>query len=315
MIAIGFGPSLTTHRMSGDAAFDFTSGVLPPGATLTRASIGSRFDAGGVLRIESSDVARFDHNPATSILRGLLIEPEQTNEVLMSEDIGGASWTRLQSPEISGNVADAPTGVPTADSLSDANVDQYSGVSQTFAAVAARTVSLFIRKDTTGRTMRFTVVRGGPPLSDLALDTATGDVKLSGPGAISGAAHDCGAFWRLVLVNNVAYDSLVIFPAAGASASWTYSAGATGAAIVWGVQAERGARASSYIPTDTMTVTRAADVLTLDWGRFAVPDGPLPLRYLFDDGSSQDAMATVTDGLATVPTTLARPWLRRVERR
>ncbi|RIA37866.1 hypothetical protein DFR49_3755 [Hephaestia caeni] len=314
MIAIGFGPSLARSG-APRAGFDFTTGALPAGASLARASIGSRFDASGVLRIESSNVARFDHDPASSILRGLLIEPEQTNEVLMSEDIGDASWTKLQSPEISRNVADAPTGVPTGDTLRDTNIGQYSGVSQTFATIAARTVSLFVRKDTSGRAIRFTVLRGGPPLSDLALDTATGDVKLSGPGSVSGAAHDCGAFWRLVLVNNTAYDSLVIFPAAGASASWTYSAGATGSAVIWGVQAERGAHASSYIPTDTMTATRAADVLTLDWGRFAVPDGPLPLRYLFDDGSSQDGMATVTGGLATVPTTLARPWLRRVERR
>ncbi|MCM8729699.1 hypothetical protein ACFO8O_01770 [Hephaestia sp. GCM10023244] len=315
MIAIGFGPSLTTHRAPAKAAFDFTSGVLPAGATLTRASSASRFDAAGMLTTEPVDGVRFDHDPVTRALLGVLIEPERRNEALRSQDLAHTAWSKVSGLVVTSDTHIAPDGTTTADTLTDSSTAQYGSAAQTFGVATQRTASVFVRKDATGRSDRFAVLRGGPPLSDLSIDTATGELLRAGAGIVSGTVRDCGSFWRLVLVGGAAADRIEFYTAAGAGAAWPYAVTATGSTIVWGFQSEQGATATSYIPTDAAPATRAADVLTLDWGRFAIPDGPLPLRYLFDDGSSQDGTATVTGGLATVPTTLARPWLRRVERR
>ena len=63
-----------------------------------------------------------------------------------------------------------------------------------------------------------------------------------------------------------------------------------------------------------MRGTRAADTLVLDWRSRGVGDGTIGVRYGFDDGSTQDVAAVVAGGMATVPTTLARRWIRRVQK-
>lgn len=311
MLGFGFGPSLSL-RPPPRAGFDFGGGVLPPGARLTRASTGSRFDAAGVLRIEPADAARFDHDPATGALLGLLIEPERTNEALMSAALDNAVWTRFSGLTVESDAAPAPDGTSAADRFADSSASAFGYLTQNLAPAADRTISVFVAKDGVARTTRFAMFRGISATADLALDTKTGEFNLLGPA--QGTVRDCGAFWRAVFRCS-ACDQIRCFPAVGASATWQYAVNATGAVDAWGFQAEQGSSATSYIPTAAAAATRAADVLTLDWGRLGVADGPLPVRYTFDDGSAQEGEAIVTDGRASVPTTLARPWIRRIERR
>lgn len=62
--------------------FGFLNGVLPAGATLTRASDnGTYFDSALVLQTAAANVARFTYNPSTGALRGLLVEPARTNGI------------------------------------------------------------------------------------------------------------------------------------------------------------------------------------------------------------------------------------------
>ena len=63
---------------------DFTTGALPDGVSFTRAGSATYFDAAGVLQTALADVPRFDHNPVSGALRGLLIEESRTNQLLSS---------------------------------------------------------------------------------------------------------------------------------------------------------------------------------------------------------------------------------------
>ena len=64
-----------------DIGFIDGSGVLSPLLTFTRASAGTYFDAGGVMRTAASGAPRFDYDPVTHAVLGLLIEEQRTNGV------------------------------------------------------------------------------------------------------------------------------------------------------------------------------------------------------------------------------------------
>jgi hypothetical protein len=73
------------------SSFDFTAGTLPVGAALTRASIGWAFGSTGVLTSFAIDVPRFNYDPSTLALQGLLNEPAQINSNPNANAGGGTS--------------------------------------------------------------------------------------------------------------------------------------------------------------------------------------------------------------------------------
>ena len=93
MNALGFGTGFRLNRRGG-VGFDFSGGALPDGASLTRASAGTRCDAAGAIANAAIDVARFDYDPVSHAPRGLLVEPAASNLALNSQDWTQASWTR-----------------------------------------------------------------------------------------------------------------------------------------------------------------------------------------------------------------------------
>jgi hypothetical protein len=69
-------------------SFDFLSGVLPPEVTFTRASVGTYFDAAGVMQSAAANQPRFDYNPLTHEALGLLVEEARTNSNPNSTAVG-----------------------------------------------------------------------------------------------------------------------------------------------------------------------------------------------------------------------------------
>lgn len=73
--AEGFIPTFTA---------DFTSGTPVAGLTFTRASSATYFDSTGTLQTAGTNVPRYDYDPTTLLLRGLLLEDSRTNFLLNS---------------------------------------------------------------------------------------------------------------------------------------------------------------------------------------------------------------------------------------
>jgi hypothetical protein len=169
----GGGPSLSLDFM--------TPGVLDPRITFTRASTGTYFDAAGVMQTAAINTPRWDYDPATLQLRGLLIEEARTNLLLNSATLSTQSVT---------------------------------------VTAVAYTLSF----------------------------TGTGTITRSG--VSTGSLVGTGATQRV---------SVTFTPTAG-SLTCTVTGSVTNA------QLEAGAFATSYIPTTSAAVTRAADVASMPIG-------------------------------------------------
>lgn len=315
MGAFGFGPGFAIRRAAALApVFDFGGGVLPPGAMLTRASVGRRFDAAGALVSEPADTARFDHDPATGARRGLLIEGAASNLLPWSDrlDLFGES----SQCAVVADVGAAPDGSGGFDRLvPGVGSGVFPYVADTRVpkdAATTYTLSAFVRRET----LRWMLLSGGlyGDARFAWFDLQAGAVGTVGGGA-SGAAIariDAATFRIAVTFTGTTSPYCLLAPVkADATFGADYAAGDTAGA--WGAMLEVGARASSPIATAGGAATRAADVLTLDWGGRGVADGTITVRYGFDDGSSEDATTTVAGGRATVPVGLARCWLRRAQ--
>lgn len=294
-------------------SLDFTGGTLPAGTTFTRASSGTRFNAAGVLVSETTDVARFDYSPSSvGTLLGLLVEPAATNLFKYSEALG--SWDGPSNVTIGANAVAAPDGATTADKLAEtaASGDHRILHSDTAAPNGPVTASVFLKA--AERTFAlvqisdFATAGTETPinLSNGAKGTSTAAGAWSAPSAVTQeigggyyrASHTAtkGAGTQAVPIIFTATDILGTTNYAGAAGSGLY---------VWGMQVETGSVATSYIPTNGSTTTRAADSLS-----FTVPAGVSTLRYTFDDLSTQDVV--VAPGAYTVPTTLNRARIRGI---
>jgi hypothetical protein len=75
-------------------ALDFlTPGTLDPRITFTRASTATYFNSAGVMQSAAINTPRWDYDPATLQLRGLLLEDQRTNLLLNSATLGTQSVT------------------------------------------------------------------------------------------------------------------------------------------------------------------------------------------------------------------------------
>ena len=275
--AIGFAlaPGRGGRRVRG---YDFGGATLPPGANLSRASAGSRLSGPGAIETIGANVARFDRWPAT----GLIVEPAATNLAPASASIAGRwtgdrSGTGATDPLITPAADTAPDG-GTADRIAFQRGTGFARISTSIGPVAAGapfTFSLWIKGDEAG------------PGPAMRLDGTTG------------AALDLVPGWRRFTMSSVGSGGLVSCQLI----LWGAVPGspAVVSLLAWGAQLELGGTATSIIPTSGAPATRAADVLTLDWARHRVPDGPQAFRYDLAGGSTVTVSATVAGGFATMP--------------
>jgi len=191
-----------------------TPGTLNPAITFTRASTGTYFDSAGVMQTAAVNAPRWDYDPVTLQLRGLLIEEARTNLLLNSATLSTQSVT---------------------------------------VTAVAYTLSFY----------------------------GTGTVTKSG--TATGALVGTGAAQRV---------SQTFTPTAG---SLTLTVTGT----VSNAQIETGAFATSYIPTTSSSVTRAADVCSMpisSWYNATAGSLVAEVMYGGVTGSSFPSLISLDDG-------------------
>jgi hypothetical protein len=227
----------------------------------------TRVNSSGLIEGVNANIPRLDYLGSTC--PKLLLEPQRTNLILQSQDISSASWTKGNSPTINTNVAVAPDGTSTSDSILQSDATLVRNVNQFFTVTANSTCtfSLFVKKETSKTNfgaMSITFNGGTSKKADVSFDEVNGTMAIITGSTLTPILkiEDYASYWRfqITATDNGSNTTVVgiIYPAI--STNGTVLALCAGSArTVWGAQLEVGSFATSYIPTTTASVTRNAD--------------------------------------------------------
>ncbi len=256
----GSGGTLPRLRLRGDDAVSDSASLHVWGAQLEpSASLGSYVptttSAVGALR-------RGD--------RGVLIEGSRTNLCLQSQTLDDATWQKARC-SIVANQYTAPDGTLTGDQLVEDTTSNSHPVFQTIASLANATAYTFsIYLLAVGRTS------ANIAFSNTAFSTGCNvTFTLSGAGTATPAGvisstatiTAVGGGWYRCTVTATSISAgsgdFYVQPFNGAN---SYLGNGLPAIGIWGAQLEAASFPSSYIPTTSASVTRAADVLSYTAG-------------------------------------------------
>ena len=239
--------------------------------TFTRASSGTFVGSDGLLKTATTNEPRFDHNPTTGESLGLLVEEARTNLFLQSNQFD-TTWTNTSSSETAAS-GTAPDGTNTAwelkDTLDIIATSHIISQSISFVSGTTYTVSVWMKAGT--------LSQGGLTLPSTAFGTvianrvnlSTGAVLASSAGLTTSVTAFPNDWYRITATATAtatANASLQIRPMNGGI---SYIGTGTGTILIWGAQMEAAAFPTSYIPTTSATVTRAADVASITGSNFS----------------------------------------------
>jgi len=224
---------------------------------------------------------RFDYNPITLAPRGLLIEEQQTNLIIRSEEFDNSTWAK-DFITATANSATAPNGTTTADKLiPDAAADLTSigqgttRIGATYSASTTHTFSVFAKEAEFDRIQLFFSEGTGTgnraqveySLVDGSVVTAAAVVgTFTSP---SSTSTSFGNGWYRFTLTFTTGTGVSGRARLAVRDSGTTTGDGTSGILLWGAQVEEGAFATSYIPTAASTVTRAADLASMTGTNFS----------------------------------------------
>jgi hypothetical protein len=274
--------SVADASSAPDRTFNFSTGSFPGDVTFSRVTIGTYTNSSGVLTTAAIDAPRLDYDPVTLAARGLLIEAAATNLIRYSEDQSNGAWAFVGGSR-TGTTTLGPDGVTAITPFTEdtsASAHAFYGTAFSLSASTVYCVSGFVK----GGTRQYVSIRGettgaGPIESWITLDTASGAVAANGAVLSSGAIQYPNGWWRAwftftnssAIVNSgnivVAGSNVSAAPATSSVLGNSYT-GASATFYAVGLSIEQGAL-SSYIPTGTAPVTRAADAASVTGTNFS----------------------------------------------
>ena len=192
----------------------------------------------------------------------LLLEEARTNLLLQSENFG-TTWTPNGLLAFGSgstlNALTAPDGQATADLITENTSNSQHNVYQISTTIGAKRFSVFAKQGPGARLLRlidFNATDGGQ--GETYFNLSTGAV-VSGPGTIQ-ALPD--GWYRCSIQSTTTVTSTYFISIATSALAFVYAGDGASGLYLWGAQLEAGAFPTSYIPTTSATVTRAADVST-----------------------------------------------------
>lgn len=287
---------------------------MPAGASITRASAGEWWDAGGVLRAAPAGTARIDRHPVTGVVRGLLLEAERTNLLPEARELTRAHFSsQLVLVSDAGAGID---GVQSADlAMPDATLSSSHFTRGTFASVAGTTYAYHRILSASGHgivRMRMQVGFTGTATFDLANGTI---VSTTGQ-AVASIEPMGGGRWLCAVIdqcNQTSETNRALLEIFDSPALAAYAGNGVAGIIHYHAQVEAGGSVSSPIATLAAPATRAGETLRLDWGALGVADGAIAVRIV-GEGQTVGATMTVSAGIATTGPVAGCRHIRRIER-
>jgi hypothetical protein len=239
--------------------------ALDPRITFTRASTGTFVGSNGLIQNAASNVARFDHNPATGESLGLLVEEARTNTLLYSQQLTNAYWDYNAGITTIPNNLLAPDGTLTGLLVTQdtSNSAHGFGNNLNIAPTDNACLSIFVKSNG----CRYVGLSQNTESYVTTVFDLTNGTVVSGSGQIT----FYGNGWYRISEVRGQYSYRPYFHllnAAGTNGK-TFTGDGVSGAWIWGFQKEAGAFPTSYIPTTTATVTRAADVASMTGTNFS----------------------------------------------
>jgi len=270
------GPALSLDFM--------TPGTLDPAITFTRASTATYFDAAGVMQTAATNTPRWDYDPVTLALRGMLIEEARTNVATNSRT--ASLWTKTDvvvtdnstiSPEGTANASLAVEGVAGTALLATNTPTITPSSTVSFSAFLKRGNNDFVRVLCTDNG----TANGVNVWINLATGAVTSSVRGTATNVSASSVALPNGWFRVVATatligtSTICSIALNCAPSAGSAARVN-----NGQYYVFGGQIEAGASASSYIPTTGASAPRAADSCTMSTSPWLTD--PLALSYVIE---------------------------------
>ncbi len=260
-----------TERVLPRMALDFTTGVLDPRVTVTRAlNTATAINSSGFIAIVNANLPRFDYDPATLAPKGLLIEEARTNLLLRSEEFDSASWIKIRTT-VTANATTSPDGTADAEKLvEDTTASDTHFVLQTTTVPSSTTYTYSAFLKAAERT-RASLQDGGGSNAIGYFDLSNGTV-ISSSGATATITNFGNGWYRCTItfttgVAQIVANCRVFLVNTGTNTS--YTGNGTSGIFLWGAQLEAGAFATSYIPTTTLAVLRNGDSVSMTGANFS----------------------------------------------
>ena len=251
-----------TQRPSLDLDFA-NSKRLDPRITFTRGSTATYVDAEGVIQSAANNEARFNHNPVTGESLGLLVEESRTNLLSYSEEFDNSYWQKTGGATVTANQEIAPDGTNTADLWIASAVGERLAKTLTVSD-GIYSCSFFVKSKTNSVVSTYVLPRN--PTLSAQTARVTWDLSDGTFTVVGGADYIVGSP-SISSLSNGWFRCLFAYEKTGGSSNLEFriadSVSATDEFYFWGAQLEVGSFPTSYIPTTSSTVTRAADVASL----------------------------------------------------
>lgn len=201
--------------------------------------------------------ARFDHDPATGVCKGLLIEESRANLVERSEAFNDAYWSKAgviaTAPVVTADQVNSPSGIQSADRI-------------VFPAVAGTNAYSLVFKD-------FSQAAGVSTTQSIYLRGLVGGEKIWimwTPNGFTYVRKECvlTTSWQRFNLNYTSVSGLNFFQFGVDLRDASQSTQSAQTIFAWGAQVEAGAFPTSYIPTTSGTAIRSADVCSITGADF-----------------------------------------------
>lgn len=235
----------------------FATSYVPSAETfISRASIGTYFDSTGVMKTAAAGAARMTYNPTDLSIAPWLMQEGQSTNLLLNSQIaagvaGGTTPPLVSSETVDGEACVATTFTPamTSTGYAGCRMQGGSGIGATVMGGTAYSSSSYVKlsRPLTGSesiTMYYTGISALGSFIITAANSAQFVDRFTRAVVqnVTAAGSTSGGVYPVVNANTVVTSTLTVWICKG--------------------QVEAGPVATSYIPTTTATVTRAADAAT-----------------------------------------------------
>ena len=290
------GPS-TPPGATLDLSF-LTPGTLDPRITFTRASTATYTDASGVVQTAAVNAPRWDYDPVTHALRGLLLEDQRTNSVFPGIPAAGWSLTNITFVQSAGTAPDGSNSfVKIAETATTGPHYSIAPGLQTLVASQPYVFSVHARAGE-NRYLELVFDNNASVGTNATFDLLTGTV--TGPAANVGGSTGSlatiralgGGVYRCAVTSNlgantsgrIAVQNSIVATPAGQFGGNAYTGVAGNGVYVWGAQFEQGDTPTSYIATTSGSVVRNIDsclVPSANMAWFTSPGGSWFAEFMF----------------------------------